>query len=125
MDLKPRRGGTWRGEKGERIKICRCNACSDHAVKCTRALVARRTGETTFATPRARIKNAAITFRQRLWNLQTISPSLILTLFAPSLAFLFFAIGDTARRTRTYAFNIFFLYDALICNRPPQKLPLD
>lgn len=51
-----------------RKRICRCNACSDRVIKCARTLDARRARETS-RDARGSIKNAVITFRQRLWNL--------------------------------------------------------
>lgn len=56
-------------KKEKRKRICRCNACSDRVIKCARTFDARRARETS-RDARGSIKNAVITFRQRLWNLR-------------------------------------------------------
>lgn len=106
-------------KRGKKTEICRCNACSDRAIKCTQALDAGRT----VRVPSGSIKNAVITFRQRLRNLQTISPSLSLsplhTLRSP-----FFP--DRRYRSPSLGVRIAFKYSfvTLWCNRsPPEKLP--
>lgn len=109
-------------QKGKKIEICRCNACSDRAIKCTQALDAGRTEETV-RDPSGSIKNAVITFRQRLRNLQTISPSLILTssyLRSPSFLDRRYSPSLAALDVRI-AFNIFSRrFDVIVL---PEKLP--
>ena len=83
-----------------------------------------REDEETVRDPSGSIKNAVITFRQRLRNLQTISPSLILTSsYLQSSSFLDrrYCSPSLAALVVRIAFNIFSrCFDVIVL---PEKLP--